>query len=126
MTKRKEETLEQLIHNSMLYDFYGGLLTAKQSQAVELYHLENWSLAEIAEKEGVSRQAIHDLLQRSEKLMADYEEKLGLVARYMKQRAELINIYQLFRNIYNKCENDPHLTEELKILNQKLTNLIDI
>ena len=78
--------LERLIRTGLLYDFYGGLLTDKQRKALELYYYEDWTLAEIAAEEMVSRQAIHDLIHRSERIMEEYETKLGLMERFLTQQ----------------------------------------
>lgn len=73
----------------MLYDFYGQLLTDKQRKYVKLYYREDFSLAEIAEVNNVSRQAIYDNIKRTEQLIEMYEEKLQLFAKFSK-RQELI------------------------------------
>lgn len=73
----------------MLYDFYGELLTDKQRKYVKLYYREDFSLAEIAEVNNVSRQAIYDNIKRTEQLIEMYEEKLQLFAKFSK-RQELI------------------------------------
>ena len=70
---------------SVLYDFYGPLLSDKQRRFTELYHNENCSLTEIAESEGVSKQAVSEGLKRAEKALVNYEEKLGLVARWKRE-----------------------------------------
>ena len=70
---------------SVLYDFYGPLLSEKQRRFTELYHNENCSLTEIAESEGVSKQAVSEGLKRAEKALVNYEEKLGLVARWKRE-----------------------------------------
>ncbi len=77
--------LQESFETSVLYDFYGPLLSEKQQRFVELYHLENCSLTEIAEAVGVSKQAVSEGLKRAEKALANYEDKLGLVARWKKE-----------------------------------------
>jgi len=84
--------VEDLVKTGLLYDFYGGLLTEKQQKIMDLYYNEDWSMAEIAEKEAVSRQAVHDLLHRSQRILEDYEEKLGLLQRFLTQQALLKSI----------------------------------
>lgn len=74
--------LNETFEISMLYDFYGPLLSEKQQKFVELYHDENCSLTEIAEVLGVSKQAVSEGLKRAEKSLTNYENKLGLVARW--------------------------------------------
>ena len=58
----KDPELDNLAKESLLYDFYGGLLTDKQREVMELYHEENYSIVEIAGELGVSKQAVHDNL----------------------------------------------------------------
>ena len=64
---------------SLEYDFYGALLTKRQSEVMQLYHEENLSLSEIAEEFGISRQGVHDALKNAQEALTTYEEKLGLV-----------------------------------------------
>jgi predicted DNA-binding protein YlxM (UPF0122 family) len=76
--------MEHLVRMGLLLDFYGGLLTSKQQRVFSLYYMDNLSLAEIAEEEGTTRQAVHDLLQRTEKLLENWEEKLFLLERFLQ------------------------------------------
>ncbi|MEW6046977.1 MAG: sigma factor-like helix-turn-helix DNA-binding protein [Bacillota bacterium] len=71
---------------ALLYDIYGGLLTPNQRRLFELRYHRDLSLAEIAAGEEVSRQAIHDVLQRSARTLQEAERRLGLAARYRRQR----------------------------------------
>lgn len=81
--------LEKLVRLSLLFDFYGPLLTEKQQQAIELYYHHDLSLAEIADRFGISRQAVYDLLRRAEAALEEYESKLHLIQRFWDQRAVL-------------------------------------
>lgn len=67
---------------TMLYDFYGNLLTDKQKDLFDLYFNEDLTLSEISANVGISRQGVRDGLVRAEKLLRDTEDKLGLVGRY--------------------------------------------
>ena len=73
--------MEKIVEQGLLYDFYGPLLTGHQQKSYEKAVYENLSLVEIAEEDGISRQAVHDLLRRYTALMESYERKLGLIAR---------------------------------------------
>ncbi|MGI5853439.1 MAG: YlxM family DNA-binding protein [Bacillota bacterium] len=73
---------DRIVRLGLLYDFYGNLLTEKQRSVVERYCFDDLSLAEISAEEGNSRQAVHDLLQRVEELLENYESKLGLIEKY--------------------------------------------
>jgi predicted DNA-binding protein YlxM (UPF0122 family) len=74
---------------ALLFDFYGPLLTERQQELLQAYYLEDLSLAEIAESEGVSRQAVHDLIKRSEAALLEYEEKLGFLREYQERQERL-------------------------------------
>ena len=67
---------------SLLYDFYGEMLTEKQCEVIELYYNADLSLAEIAEHSGITRQGVRDSIKRAENQLLEFEEKLGLLARF--------------------------------------------
>ena len=83
---------DDITRQSLLYDFYGELLTERQKEVMELYNEENLSLAEIAEEFGISRQGVHDALHKAQKALEDYEQKLGLVERFSVAREAIGNI----------------------------------
>ena len=94
--------MEKLAAMALLVDFYGPLLTDKQRNVWELHYQEDLSLAEIAELEHISRQAIHDLLKRTEKILEGYEHKLGLVRRFWQEREKLAEVRDLHRILTEK------------------------
>lgn len=91
--------MKQIAEMALLFDFYGPLLTEKQSKIWDLYYQEDLSLSEIAGQEGISRQAVHDLLKRTEKILEGYEQRLGLIFRFLKEREKLDAIQSLLENI---------------------------
>lgn len=86
----KEETLvsfgdiEKLELRGMLYDFYGELLTPHQKKIYEDAIVNDLSLSEIANEQGISRQGVHDIIKRCDKALAEYEEKLHLVEKFAR------------------------------------------
>ena len=77
--------MKDIVNESLLFDFYGSLLTEKRQEVMSLYYEEDMSLSEISEELGISRPAVHDSLKSSEKKLAEYEKKLGLVEKYRKR-----------------------------------------
>ncbi len=72
----------QAYRMTMLYDFYGDLLTDRQKEFYDLYYNEDLSLAEIAENYGITRQGVRDIIVRAEGTLTDIEEKTGLIRRF--------------------------------------------
>ena len=75
--------MNEIYEKSLLLDFYGELLTKKQREICTLSLTEDWSLSEIAETFSISRQGVQDALKRSEKILFDAEEKLGMARRFV-------------------------------------------
>ena len=67
---------------TILFDIYGGLLSANEKDAVEYYYCDDLSLSEIAEIMKMTRQGVRDNIVRAEKLLRDCEEKLGLKKKF--------------------------------------------
>ena len=80
---------------TLLFDYYGDLLTQRQRDCFDLRHNQDMSLAEIAEELQVSRQSIHDILSRTEAQLRNMEEKTGCVARDQNCRKVMVEISQL-------------------------------
>lgn len=76
-----------------LYDFYQELLTDKQREYFGFYYEDDLTFSEVAEKFGVSRNAVHDNLRRTVKALYDYENKLQLYKKYI-DKLELIKKYK--------------------------------
>ncbi len=85
--------LEELLRRSALFDLYGALLTEKQRRCLSMHLFEDYSLSEIGEALGISRQAAHDTLRRSARALEAYEARLGLLARQAEERAALARVY---------------------------------
>lgn len=77
---------------SYLLDFYGEMLTKKQSDFLTYYYNEDLSLSEIAENEGITRQGVRDAIKRAENLLLDMESKLGLATRFSDMKKNLVEI----------------------------------
>lgn len=94
--------MEHFLRLSALFDLYGSLLTAKQQDCMRMHLFEDFSLSEIGETLGISRQAVYDNIHRAEGSMELYEEKMGLAARYQEERSVLAEVYQSILALRNR------------------------
>ena len=79
----------QTYRMTMLFDFYGEVLTPRQKEFFDLYYNEDLSLAAIAENYGISRQGVRDVIVRAEAIMTDLEDKTGLMKRFMLMQQQV-------------------------------------
>lgn len=100
----------KIVEQSMLYDFYGELLNEHQKQIYEDVVFNDMSPSEIAREEGISRQGVHDLIKRCDKILKDYEEKLHLVRKFTDTRNDVNQIKTLISEFRN--------TNDLEIVNK--------
>ena len=107
----------QTVDRALLLDFYGELLTEKQRKYWDLHWNEDYSLAEIAELEGLSRQAVGDILRRAEQNLRDVEVKTGIIRRFRDRREE---IWAIRDELTALLPDDEHSRELLR----RLTGLI--
>ena len=105
---------DKIAEVSLLYDFYGELLTQRQQEVMRLYHEENYSLSEIAAEFSISRQGVHDALKNAEKLLTDYENKLGLVKRFEESKKTVAQIDKNLDKIIEENAGNNELIKKLK------------
>ena len=87
--------MEKIFEQGLLYDFYGELLTPHQRSIYEDAVFNDMSLGEIAEERGISRQGVHDLIKRCDKILQGYESKLHLVAKFARAKDTVREIMEL-------------------------------
>lgn len=113
-TMSGDSKLNELIYLSMLYDFYGELLSAQKRKVFEDYILNDLSLSEIAEQMNISRQGVHDIVKRCTQELKDYEDKLSLLKKFTKIKDMLGSIKDLCCQITES--NDLDKLREIKTL----------
>ena len=103
------------VMRSMLFDFYGELLTDKQREYFDLRYNEDLSLGEIAEQCGISRQGVWDIIRRAETAMTEIEEKTGLIKRFLERNAQIDELHNELKSIGVSDEGIMKKLEGLKI-----------
>lgn len=114
---------DKITQVSLLYDFYGQLLTKRQREVMFLYHEENLSLSEIAEEFSISRQGVHDALKNAEKALYGYEKKLGLVKKFEESRSAIDSIEAAIDEMIRESGANPKLSAKLKNMKTIIDNL---
>ena len=89
--------MDKIYERTMLFDFYGELLTEHQRSIYEDALYNDLSLGEIAGERGISRQGVHDLIKRCDRILGEYEEKLHLLERFQNIKAKIAEIHRLTR-----------------------------
>ena len=114
----------QTYRMTMLFDFYGELLTERQKEFFDLYYNEDLSLAEIAENNGITRQGVRDVIVRAEAILTDLEDKTGLIKRFHTMRQQLEQVQRDARRLTELSEryDDP----ELETLSRRILDTTDV
>ncbi|MBS7220442.1 MAG: YlxM family DNA-binding protein [Clostridiales bacterium] len=110
-----------ILKTTLLYDFYGELLTEKQKEIYELFYQNDMSLSEIAAELDISRQAVRDQLKRTEKILSEYEEKLMLVEKFLANK----NSAGRIRKLIDELENKNELSSESLVIAEEIRNAVD-
>jgi len=123
-----DQRLSQNIELGTLCAFYGGLLTQRQRMALQLHCDEDFSLAEVAEHLGVSRQNVHDLIARSAQKLYRYEERIGTIAQSRQTAALLQRALYTLRSAQEIASADPavaihQMTDAGALIAQAITHV---
>ena len=122
MMPMRELNLDKM---SLLYDYYGGLLTDRQNEVYKLYHEDNLSLTEIADEYKISKQAVSTILKKSRMLLLGYEAKLGLIAKHYDYSRTLTSIDEKIANMMNDVSvKKSDMSSDLKDI-KKLISALD-
>lgn len=114
---------DKITEVSLLYDFYGQLLTERQRDVMQLYHEENYSLAEIAEEFSISRQGVHDALKNAERALTEYEDKLGLVRRLDESGKKIAKAEALIKDLEKEHSADETLVKKLEEIREIIEDI---
>lgn len=114
---------DDTVYRSMLFDFFGELLTRKQRECFDLHYNEDYSLAEIAEECKISRQAVWDNIRRAEETLREFESKTGIIKRFYTQKEQIAEIRADVIELASKCSND-ELKHELSDISRRLSGIV--
>lgn len=124
MEKVGVNDMEKIFQQVLLYDFYGELLTEHQRNVYEDAVYNDMSLSEIAEEYGISRQGVHDLIKRCDKILLGYEEKLHLVEKFTGAKEKIAQLVELTKDL-EVSEMDQQAREKLVNIRQISTDLMN-
>lgn len=110
--------MNEILEQTLLFDFYGELLTEHQKDIYTQFMLEDLSLSEIAQDAGISRQGVHDLVKRCQKILEGYEEKLHLVERFLSVKEK---VHEMNKILDSSLEN----REEPEVMAMKIRKISD-
>ena len=113
--------MEKIVEQGLLYDFYGELLTEHQRHIYEDVVFNDMSPSEIAEEQGISRQGVHDLIKRCNKILTGYEEKLKLVQKF-NQTKQMVEEIKELAGAY-KQNGDISLIDRIETLSDEIGRL---
>ena len=77
--------LEKSVRLCLLNDFYGNLLTKNQQAVLDSYLNYNMPLTEISASLNITRQGVLDTIKKATAKLEDFEQKLGMLNKYLKQ-----------------------------------------
>lgn len=118
--------MEKNVEISLLYSFYGRMLTQRQADTVDLYYNEDLSLSEVGAELGISRQGVRDNLLRAEATLYDTEERLGLAKRFLGIKSKLGEIDSIIADIEKSPESANLSVNIKKQINSILTIIGEI
>lgn len=114
---------------AILLDFYGGMLTEKQRDVIDLYYNQDLSLSEIAEHEGITRQGVRDSIKRGEVFLFELEDKLRVFENYIETQKTVMGIKYVIDRIAaeNKIYNySIAITENIAHINDIIDSYLKI
>ncbi|MGN0151000.1 MAG: YlxM family DNA-binding protein [Wujia sp.] len=116
--------MEKIVRQSLLYDFYGELLTEHQKNIYEDVVMNDLSYSEVARENGISRQGVYDMMKRSDKILEEYEAKLRLVEKFENAREKMSVIKERIDMLKEK-NSDAGLDELILDIDSRTTALLE-
>lgn len=115
--------MEKNVEISMLCEIYGSLLTKKQLDILIDYYNNDLSLSEIAENNNITRQAVRDILKKGENKLFEYEEKMAIMKKTIKQEKQIQEVLEQLNKIKNNY-TDKEIEKILDTVKKELNYII--
>ncbi len=116
--------MEKIVRQSLLYDFYGELLTEHQKSIYEDVVMNDLSYSEIARLNGISRQGVYDMIKRCDKILEEYEDKLRLVEKFVRAKDKTSDIMQMIV-LLKDSNKDAELDSLISRIDKKTAELLE-
>lgn len=124
MCFKRSADVEKIVRQSLLYDFYGELLTEHQKSIYQDVVMNDLSYSEIAKEYGISRQGVYDMMKRSDKILEEYEAKLRLVEKFESARDKVASINEEI-HILRRENSDKALDSMIRDIDEKIAALLE-
>lgn len=116
--------MDRIVEKALLFDFYGELLTESQKEVYGEHIQDDLSVSEIADLRGISRQGVHDMIRRCEKILADYEQRLHLVEHFLKVK-KMVGIIHQYAEEISSCEDREKMQERIADIKNIASEILD-
>ncbi|MCD8019144.1 MAG: DNA-binding protein [Clostridiales bacterium] len=116
--------MDKIVEKALLFDFYGELLTENQKEVYGEYIQDDLSASEIAQIRGISRQGVHDMIRRCDKILADYEQRLHLVEHFLTIKKMVATIHQYAEEL-SVCEDEDILQSRIADIKSLSSEILD-
>lgn len=112
--------MNEILEQSLLYDFYGELLNDHQKEVYEQFVLDDLSLSEIAQEKGISRQGVHDLVKRCQKTLEGYEKKLHLVEKFLSIKEKVGQIDEMLDTYEETGRDKKEMISQIRQISNRI------
>lgn len=87
--------MDKNINIALLFDIYGSILSDFQHDCLDMHYNQDFSLSEISDNVGKTRQGVYDSIKRSEQILENLEKKLGFLKKTNDLKEKIDNVKKL-------------------------------
>lgn len=115
--------MDKNVEISVLCQLYGKALTEKQYEVINDYYNNDLSLSEIAENNNITRQAVRDIIKKSENKLYELEESISLMSRILNEQQVIQRVKEKLEKIQELSNSDEDIALIIKDINRELDNV---